>query len=74
MYKKSSRNDEILQVCLYVDDIIYMGSSQALIEDFQSCNEEKLRDERPWAVTLLPRIADHANRVWDIYLTAEICN
>ena len=35
VYKKRLRKNEILLVCLYVDDIIYMGSSQTLIEDFR---------------------------------------
>ena len=36
VYKKKSRKNEILLVCLYVDDIIYMGFSQDLIKDFRS--------------------------------------
>lgn len=35
-YKKSVGSNATLLVCLYVDDIIYMSTSQDLIEDFKS--------------------------------------
>ena len=31
------KQDDFLVVCLYVDDIIYMGSSESLVADFKSC-------------------------------------
>lgn len=37
LYLKQQGNGEFLLVCLYVDDIIYLGSSQSLIDDFKSC-------------------------------------
>ena len=38
--KKEGKND-FLMVCLYVDDMIYMGSSRALIDEFKSCMMNK---------------------------------
>lgn len=37
LYLKQQGNREFLLVCLYVDDIIYMGTSKSLIDDFKSC-------------------------------------
>lgn len=38
--------DEILIVCLYVDDLIYTGNSVGLMEEFKSCmiNEFEMTD------------------------------
>lgn len=36
LYKKQQGNGDFLLVCLYVDDMIYMGSSQSLVDDFKS--------------------------------------
>ena len=35
MRKRRQRDTRLLLVCLYVDDIIYMGSSQSMIDDFK---------------------------------------
>jgi hypothetical protein len=35
MYVKQSEKKEILVICIYVDDIIYTGSSQTLIKEFR---------------------------------------
>jgi Reverse transcriptase (RNA-dependent DNA polymerase)/gag-polypeptide of LTR copia-type/Integrase core domain/GAG-pre-integrase domain/Domain of unknown function (DUF4219)/Zinc knuckle len=35
LYVKKSENSEFLIVCLYVDDMIYMGSNQELVEKFK---------------------------------------
>ena len=34
---KQQGSGEFLIICLYVDDMIYTGSSFSLIEDFKSC-------------------------------------
>lgn len=36
LYVKKQSEDEVLLVCLYVDDIIYTGSSQTLVDEFRS--------------------------------------
>ena len=33
----SQGNGDFMVVCLYVDDMIYMSSSESLIDDFKSC-------------------------------------
>lgn len=38
--KKNGKN-EFLVVCLYVDDMIYMGSSESIIAEFKSCMMKK---------------------------------
>lgn len=35
LYKKIYENSDMMLVCIYVDDIIYMGSSQALVDEFK---------------------------------------
>ena len=35
LYLKKRGNNDLLLVCLYVDDIIYMGSSSSLVVDFK---------------------------------------
>ncbi|XP_039146734.1 uncharacterized mitochondrial protein AtMg00810-like [Dioscorea cayenensis subsp. rotundata] len=40
VYKKVRRNSDSLLLCIYVDDIIYMGSSQDMLSDFK---EEMLK-------------------------------
>lgn len=35
LYLKKQSNGSFLVVCLYVDDIIYMGSSQSIVDDFK---------------------------------------
>lgn len=35
MYIKKEEKMEMLLVCLYVDDIIYMGTSSRLVENFK---------------------------------------
>ncbi|GJR61824.1 retrovirus-related pol polyprotein from transposon TNT 1-94, partial [Tanacetum coccineum] len=37
LYVKKSDNGDFLVVCIYVDDMIYMGSSQKLVSEFKSC-------------------------------------
>jgi len=37
LYFKRQGDSDFLVVCLYVDDIIYMGSSKSLIADFKAC-------------------------------------
>jgi len=37
LYFKRQGESDFLVVCLYVDDIIYMGSSESLILEFKSC-------------------------------------
>ena len=37
LYVKKSDNGDFLVVCIYVDDMIYMGSSQKLVFEFKSC-------------------------------------
>lgn len=36
LYLKKQGTDEFLLVCLYVDDMIYIGSSKSLVNDFKS--------------------------------------
>lgn len=36
LYLKKQGNNDFLVVCLYVDDMIYMGSSESLVNDFKS--------------------------------------
>ena len=35
LYKKVQANNDLLLVCLYVDNIIYMGSSQSPVDEFK---------------------------------------
>ena len=37
LYVKRQGNFDFLVICLYVDDMIYMGSYESLIEEFKSC-------------------------------------
>nr|GEU80705.1 retrovirus-related Pol polyprotein from transposon TNT 1-94 [Tanacetum cinerariifolium] len=37
LYVKKGDNGDFLVVCIYVDDMIYMGSSQKLVSEFKSC-------------------------------------
>lgn len=34
---KKHDNGDFLVVCIYVDDMIYLGSSETLIAEFKSC-------------------------------------
>lgn len=36
LYRKLNSEGGVLIVCLYVDDIVYFGSSQSLIDKFRS--------------------------------------
>lgn len=40
LYKKLNRDGDILLVCIYVDDIVYMGSYLSLIREFKSDMEK----------------------------------
>lgn len=35
LYKQTDGSDNILLVCIYVDDIVYLSSSQAMVMDFR---------------------------------------
>lgn len=35
LYKKLGKDDNTLIVCIYIDDIVYMSSSHAMIEEFK---------------------------------------
>lgn len=37
LYFKKQGDNDFLAVCLYVDDMIYMGSCESLIDNFKSC-------------------------------------
>ena len=37
LYVRRQGNSDFLVMCLYVDDVIYMGSCESLIEEFKSC-------------------------------------
>ena len=37
LYVKRKGDYDFLVICLYVDDMIYMGSCESLIEEFKSC-------------------------------------
>lgn len=37
LYKKINKKGEILLVCVYVDDVIYMSSSMELMLNFKDC-------------------------------------
>ena len=41
LYLKKEGEHNILMVCLYVDDIIYMGSSNSLVTEFKNCMMNK---------------------------------
>ena len=41
LYLKKEGEHNILMVCLYVDDIIYMGSSNSLVTEFKKCMMNK---------------------------------
>ena len=41
LYVKKQGNFDFLVVCLYVDDIIYMGSNEILVEEFKTCMMHK---------------------------------
>ena len=36
LYVKKQGRDDFIVVCLYVDDVIYMGSSDSLVAEFKS--------------------------------------
>lgn len=36
MYVKKGEKGELLIVCLYVDDMIYMGTSESLLNEFRT--------------------------------------
>lgn len=35
LYKKCQEDNRVLLVCLYVDNIIYMGSNESIVEEFK---------------------------------------
>lgn len=41
LYLKKQGKNDILIICLYVDDMIYMGSSSALVDEFKICMKKK---------------------------------
>lgn len=41
LYLKKTGKDEFLVVCLYVDDMIYMGSNELIIAEFKTCMMKK---------------------------------
>lgn len=41
LYVKKRGNSDFLVVCLYVDDMIYMDSNEAIVEEFKSCMMSK---------------------------------
>jgi len=41
LYVKKRGNSDFLVVCLYVDDIIYMGSCESIVSEFKSCMMSK---------------------------------
>ena len=41
LYLKRQGKNDLLIICLYVDDMIYMGSSSSLINEFKACMKKK---------------------------------
>ena len=41
LYVNKQGNFDFLVVCLYVDDIIHMGSNEVLVEEFKTCMMRK---------------------------------
>ena len=41
LYMKKQGKNDFLIICLYVDDMIYMGSSSYLINEFKACMKKK---------------------------------
>ena len=56
LYKKMKESNDILLVCIYVNDIIYLGSSQSLLEEFKAfCAENEIQRQLIYLSVLFPR-------------------
>lgn len=73
LYKITDENGDVLLICIYIDDIVYLSSSQVLIEKF------KLRMKTVFEMTDLGLLnyflglEGEANGRKYIHLIKEIC-
>jgi hypothetical protein len=66
------KNDALILLVLYVDDLILTGSSSTLT-NHEVYSSSTIWYDRLTRSSLLPWITDHLVYIWDKYLSSQVC-